>query len=65
MNNSIIEMLEKQILEIPDEEIRKRMENFGFPEENLNYIMECVSNSRKKYEMQEDKTSGDSNIEKK
>ena len=65
MNNFIIEMLEKQILEIPDEEIRKRMENFGFPEENLNYIMECVSNSRKKYETQEDKTSGDSNIEKK
>lgn len=50
MSNSIIEMLEKQILEVPDEEIRKRMENFGFPEENVDYIMECVNNSRKKYE---------------
>lgn len=50
MSNSIIEMLEKQILEVPDEEIRKRMENFGFPEENVDYIMECVNNSRKKYQ---------------
>lgn len=53
MNNSIIEMLEKQILEIPDEEIRKRMENFGFPEENVNYIMNCINNSRKKYQKEE------------
>ena len=60
MNNAIIEMLEKQILEIPDEEIRKRMENFGFPEENVDYIMECVSNLRKKYETPKD-ASGDSN----
>lgn len=59
MNNSIIEMLEKKILEVPDEEIRKRMESFGFPEENLDYIMECVSNSRKKYETPKD-ASGDS-----
>ena len=59
MNNSIIEMLEKKILEVPDEEIRKRMENFCFPEENVNYIMECVSNSRKKYETPKD-ASGDS-----
>lgn len=60
MNNAIIEMLERQILEVPDEEIRKRMENFGFPEKNVNYIMECVSNSRKKYETPKD-ASGDSN----
>lgn len=59
MNNSIIEMLEKKILEVPDEEIRERMESFGFPEENVNYIMECVSNSRKKYETPKD-ASGDS-----
>ena len=60
MNNSIIEILEKKILEVPDEEIRKRMKNFGFPEENVYYIMECVSNSRKKYETPKD-ASGDSN----
>lgn len=59
MSNFIIEMLEKKILEVPDEEIRKRMENFGFPEENVNYIMECVSNSRKKYETPKN-ASGDS-----
>ena len=59
MNNSIIEILEKKILEVPDEEIRKRMEIFGFPEENVDYIMECVSNSRKKYETPKD-ASGDS-----
>lgn len=59
MNNSIIEILEKKILEVPDEEIRKRMENFGFPEENVNYIMECVNNSRKKHETPKD-ASGDS-----
>lgn len=59
MSNSIIEMLEKQILEVPDEEIRKRMENFGFPEENVDYIMECMNNSRKKYETPKD-ASGDS-----
>ena len=59
MSNSIIEILEKKILEVPDEEIRKRMKNFGFPEENVNYIMECVSNSRKKYETPKD-ASGDS-----
>lgn len=59
MNNSIIEILEKKILEVPDEEIRKRMENFGFPEENVNYIMECVNNLRKKYETPKD-ASGDS-----
>lgn len=53
MSNSIIEMLEKQILEVPDEEIRKRMENFGFPEENVNYIMNCINNSRKKYQKEE------------
>ena len=53
MNNSIIEMLEKQILEIPDDEIMKRMENFGFPEENVNYIMNCINNSRKKYQKEE------------
>lgn len=59
MSNFIIEMLEKKILDVPDEKIRKRMENFGFPEENVNYIMECVSNSRKKYETPKD-ASGDS-----
>ena len=30
MNNSIIGMLEKKILEVPDEEIRKRMENISW-----------------------------------
>ena len=59
MSNSIIEMLEKKILDVPDEEIRKRMENFGFPEENVDYIMECVRDWRKKYETPKD-ASGDS-----
>lgn len=44
-----VQMLEKMILQIPDEELQKRMTGLGMGKDDIKKIMECVSNSRLKY----------------
>lgn len=53
MNNLdgfVIGTLEQIIVSIPEEELRKRFETLGFPKEQADYIMDCINNSKKKYQ---------------
>lgn len=62
MNNLdgfVIGTLEQMVLALPNEEIRKRFEKMGVPKENIDTFMDCVDNSRKKYEAPKD-ASGES-----
>lgn len=56
----IIGTLEQMVLTLPNDEIRRRFENIGVSNEKIDSFMNCIDNSRKKYETQEEKTSGDS-----
>lgn len=55
LDGFVIGTLEQIVVSIPEEELRKRFEVMGFPKENVDYIMECVNNSRKKYQEEENK----------
>lgn len=53
MNNLdgfVIGTLEQIAVSIPEEELRKRFETLGFPKEQSDYIMDCINNSKKKYQ---------------
>ena len=55
LDGFVIGTLEQIVVSIPEEELRKRFEVMGFPKENVDYIMECVNNLRKKYQEEENK----------
>lgn len=59
LDGFVIGTLEQMILTLPDEEIKKRFEKIGVPKENIDTFMDCIGNSRKKYETPKD-ASGDS-----
>ena len=50
LDGFVIGTLEQIAVSIPEDELRRRFEVMGFPKENVDYIMECVNNSRKKYQ---------------